>query len=72
MCCRYDPIEQAHVGKAGKGMGRKADADQTVPLCRFHHRILHHIGTQSFEQRYGVDLDALAAETERRWQEGEP
>lgn len=61
------PVEEAHV-RCGGG-SRKADAKWTVPMIgRLHHES-HTIGIKSFEAKYGVDLDALAIETERRWQE---
>jgi hypothetical protein len=61
------PVEQAHTQNGG--MGRKGDAASIVPMCFWHHKWLHSMGVESFRQRFGVDLDAAAAETERRWQE---
>lgn len=49
------------------GMGRKADAALTVPLCSFHHHRLHAMGRLSFERSYGVALAELAESTERAW-----
>jgi hypothetical protein len=64
--------ENAHVGNKGKGTGRKADYDQIVPMCAFHHRdVLHRIGKEAFTRGYDVNLDQAAAETERLWQESQ-
>lgn len=67
-CNRY-PLARmvAHIETGG--MGRKADANLTVPLCFHHHiEVLHRIGRESFEAKYGIDLQQLAADTESRWQ----
>jgi len=55
-------------------MGRKADYLKTVPLCGHLYSIitnchgeLHRTGIESFEARHGVDLESLAAETEKLW-----
>jgi hypothetical protein len=74
--------EVAHVKNGG--MGKKADARYTIPLCPPHsvwdgsataapirkgcHRALHEMGAKSFEAKHGVDLLALADEYERKWQ----
>lgn len=60
------PIENAHIVTGG--MGRKADADQIVPLCNRHHHNLHGLGRESFERLYLVSLAACAAQTEQQWQ----
>ncbi len=70
--------EMAHV-KTG-GMGRKADAELTVPLCGPYrvegrlvvngcHRLLHTIGVRSFEKAHGgVSLVALAEQTQSKFE----
>ena len=50
-------------------MGRKADADTLVPLCREHHGELHQHGAKTFEAHWGLDLNASAAWIEAKWQE---
>lgn len=50
-----------------KGMGIKADYDQIIPLCRSHHSAIHAHGSKTFAALVGVDLEACAADTERRW-----
>lgn len=60
-------IDCAHVRNGG--MGRKADAKWLIPLAGELHRELHRIGRASFEAKWMVDLDTLAAQTERRWQQ---
>jgi hypothetical protein len=37
-----------------------------VSLCRAHHAEQHRIGTRAFDDKYGIDLWALAAEFTRR------
>lgn len=63
--CREWPTENAHTESGG--MGRKADADTIVPVCRHHHREMH-MGQKTFEKKYGLDLKELARQTQRRWQ----
>jgi len=53
----------AHVtpqGELPSGMGRKADARWVVPLSAWEHMELHMRGEQSFENKYGIDLDLEA------------
>jgi hypothetical protein len=58
-------IENAHVGTGG--MGRKADASAVVPLCHWHHYVLHRNGVRSFERYFGVRLVEAAAAVQRAW-----
>lgn len=60
--------ENAHIETGG--MGRKADADKIVPACRRHHRGPGgmHDGIETFAERWGLDLEQCAADTERAWQ----
>lgn len=67
LVCSATPSQNAHT-EAG-GMGMKADADTVIPLCHDHHRQLHNIGAETFEDRHGFSLDKAAKETETRWQE---
>lgn len=48
-------IAQPHHTTAG-GWGTKGSDYRCVPLCHRHHRELHDIGAQSFEERHRVDL----------------
>ena len=60
--------ENAHLGNGG--MGRKSDHTNIVPLCRYHHRELHRLGVERFEDFYdGVSLPLFADNTEALWQE---
>lgn len=59
-------MENAHVGKEGKGVGRKAHYTQIVPLCTGHHDACHH-GQQTFARAWNLDLAACQAETQRLW-----
>lgn len=68
--CHHFPSENAHVGPKGKGVGRKADADQIAPLCHYHHYLLHTKGPLYFAGYTGVSPAMLlqAAEaTEVGW-----
>ena len=60
------PCVCSHVRTGGKG--RKADACWTVPMTLPQEREFHAIGKRSFEAKHGVDLDALARETDERWE----
>ena len=69
--------ENAHT--ATEGMGRKAHYSMIVPLCgslwsivQNCHGELHRIGIKSFEEKYGVDLQKAAAETEAKWKSQSP
>ena len=44
LVCGLVPSVCAHVGRKGAGASRKADYDQTVPLCETHHQELHDHG----------------------------
>ena len=59
--CLNVPIECAHVrtGTDG-GIGLKPSDRWTVSLCSAHHAEQHRIGERRFEQRYALDLLALA------------
>ena len=57
--------ENAHI--VSGGTGRKADAHLIVPACHHHHAEMHR-GVQTFEARYGVDLNAAAEQIEAKWQ----
>ena len=65
--CNKTPCQNAHI--ATGGMGRKADADRVVPLCKPHHHELHQAGLASFERQHGVSLSFTAQLVESRWQE---
>lgn len=65
--CRQTPIECAHVrSRTDGGTGLKPSDRWTVSLCRAHHAEQHHIGEAAFEERYGIDLHALAEAFARR------
>lgn len=59
-------IENAHI--VTDGMGRKASYEAIVPLCRCHHRRLHDMGRERFENWSGVVLASEARRLETRWQ----
>lgn len=70
-CCVPDCLERRiqfhHVRSAATaGTGLKSPSWHGIPACVDHHREIHQIGIDSFERRYGLDLEALAAELARR------
>ncbi|MCK9494178.1 MAG: hypothetical protein M0R75_01600 [Dehalococcoidia bacterium] len=64
--CRSTRIEVTHVRSRGAG----GTADDTVAMCRDHHRELHRVGTLVFEARHRLDLADLAAQHALRWRQG--
>ena len=61
--CEDGPIEVAHVRHASNaGTGLKPADWSAVSLCRTHHSEQHAIGVETFQKRYGLNLDKLAAE----------
>lgn len=55
--CIYMIRQHPHHSKTrGSGGG-----DETVvPLCSYHHRLVHDLGRHTFERRYNVDLRTIA------------
>jgi hypothetical protein len=64
--CIGEPVENAHTVTGG--MGRKANAETIIPLCRYHHRELHRHGAGTFQAAHDVNLARAAARVERDWQ----
>lgn len=65
--CLQQPIECAHIRRGSDGgISLKPSDLSTISLCRAHHREQHDIGEARSEDRYGLDLAALAAEFARR------
>lgn len=58
------PAEVHHI-KTGVGMGQRASNYDVIPLCPFHHRQggfgeAIHAGIQTWQKRYGSELDMLS------------
>ena len=66
--CGRTPCDTAHVRSRAAG----GTADDTIPLCRMHHRESDGInsGIKTFAAKYDLDLQALAAKYDRWWNEG--
>lgn len=65
--CSHTPIECAHVRNGTDGGTSLKPSDKwVVSLCAFHHREQHQIGERAFEQRYSIELLALAQEFAKR------
>lgn len=60
--CSARGLSEAHHIRtaATAGTSKKPGDDKTVPLCRDHHRELHRNGARTFEEKYRVDLTAIA------------
>ena len=58
-CRGFRYVEAAHVGP--HGLGQKADDFDTLPICRWHHRIsdysLHALGPAKFQERYHLSFE---------------
>lgn len=65
--CANDEIEAAHVrtGTNG-GMGMKPTDRWAISLCTTHHHEQHSIGERRFEEKYALDMSALAEEFARK------
>lgn len=61
------PCVNAHV--RGGGAGRRADARWIVPMTDGEHRMMHQMGQTTFAKLHHLDLDALAEETNRAWEQ---
>lgn len=61
--CIAGPIEFCHVRTAANsGTGLKPFDWHAVGMCRMHHQESHDIGDDTFQRRYGIDFEKLAAE----------
>lgn len=63
---RSNPMVAAHT-KGDGGAGYKASARYQVPMLDSLHKELHQHGVQTFEAKYGVYLELLAAEVWGAW-----
>ncbi|MEP2578344.1 MAG: hypothetical protein ABJH75_12155, partial [Roseibium sp.] len=70
LLCSTTPSDAHHVRLAQpRAMSRKVGDDFTVPLCRKHHRDLHHCGNEAaFWHDMGIDPLQIAKEL---WEETE-
>lgn len=67
MICSNPEGPAHHVTTVGAG-GK--DKENLVPLCPKHHNEVHTIGTQSFEDKYNVDLEKEAKQYYERAKDG--
>ena len=61
------PCENHHIQTGG--MGRKADADKIIPLCKGCHIEWHQHGRRTFEEAHRMDADAAARDIEQAWKQ---
>ena len=52
----YGSVPHHDLSRGASGANKDA-----VPLCQEHHSEVHTIGRETFQERYGVDLRAVAA-----------
>src|ERR1700676_1965930 len=65
--CDATVVDFAHLRSAtNAGMNQKPHDIFGVSLCRHHHIEQHSLGIDAFDQKYGIELCALAAEFARR------
>lgn len=65
--CTAEPIEVSHIRTArNAGTGLKPHDAFAVSMCHEHHSEYHRDGHRTFERRYLVNLEAIAAEFVRR------
>jgi hypothetical protein len=65
--CTVTIVDFAHLrSESHAGKGLKPHDAFGVSLCRTHHIEQHSLGEETFERRYGIVLQALAAEFVRR------
>jgi hypothetical protein len=60
--CPALEVDFAHGHSVGAGGQHDASG---VPLCRLHHTEQHQCGIGTFQDRHGIDLEAIAAELVR-------
>jgi hypothetical protein len=65
--CMAEPIEVSHIRTAkNAGTALKPHDAFAVSMCPGHHAEYHRDGHHTFERRYRVNLNAIAAEFVRR------
>lgn len=62
VCHRPGPSDPAHVRSRGAGGKDRANV---VPMCRFHHSEQGAIGIRTFQAKYGISMEAIAAALEK-------
>lgn len=68
VCGSCRGVQAAHVG--GRGLGTKAPASQTIPLCHRHHQSgndsYHALGPVAFVRVHQLDIPAILADLVER------
>ena len=68
--CNNIVVEHHKIGNMTcKGMGKKADDEDTMFLCTNHHTGkygIHQLGVETWEKKYGSQLDMIKWSKERR------
>ena len=67
------PCEAHHIRRgANSGVGTKPDAIWTVPLCSAAHHEFHNLGFDSFEKKYGINLEEHRQRINREFEKLHP
>ena len=63
--CNGEPVVPHHITflKDESRMSGKAGDDKTVPLCAFHHGVLHHMGEKAFWETWEFPLRSVLRAT---------
>jgi len=65
--CQALDIQFCHIRSAANaGTGLKPHDAHAFPACANHHAEQHQVGQGTFEDRHGIDLEAICAELARR------
>lgn len=51
----------------GQGKGTKESDSKTIPICHYHHRMLHDIGEIEFWEQVGIPLKTIEAYANKLW-----
>jgi hypothetical protein len=69
--CRRRMIEAAHIGPRGRGT--KADDDQAVNICHFHHQAapksLHNLGRVAFSKLHRINFDEIISHLQEEYEQ---
>jgi ERF superfamily len=63
LVCGRQPSDPHHLRSAQpRALGRKVSDEFTVPLCRIHHRQIHHVGDEAaWWNKFGIDPHFVAS-----------
>ena len=65
--CNNNSIAHHLTFCGGQGRGTKESDSKTVPLCPYHHSMLHNIGEKEFWKQVGIPLKMVEAYADKLW-----